>query len=49
MGVWGLAPQKNVLSTMPSRTSENALLEHKVKSLSFVPRRKLINQPGNER
>ena len=30
MGVWGLAPRK-FLQTAPSRTLENALLEHRVK------------------
>ena len=30
MGVWGLAPEK-FLRTTPSRTSENAILEHRVK------------------
>ena len=29
MGVWGLAPEK-FLRTTPSRTSENAVLEHRV-------------------
>ena len=42
MGVWAFAPEKFLRAT-PSRTLENALLEHRLEVaiiIDFVPRRK---------